>query len=215
MAITKFDKPTLKFMRPSIVKALSVLEEEFGIKVTLGNATFTSSHVNVKFEMAVIGESGQAETGVVTDFKRYAYQYGLAATDLGRPFVCHGDEFIILGLRTKAPKRPIIAQGAKGKKFVFPASLVKAGLLPQKEFSPAEVKVKIDEMKAAQQSAAPMKGVTGQVWALADKMIALPTFENEPSDPAFRRAVLEACSKAGINPATAATQFNKWRKARA
>lgn len=46
--------------------------------------------------------------------------------------------------------------------------------------------------------------VTGNVWAIADKLSA--------KAPALRKDVLEAAVKAKINPSTAATQYGKWRK---
>jgi hypothetical protein len=47
-------------------------------------------------------------------------------------------------------------------------------------------------------------GPVAQVWAICDK---LPR--------ATRKDVLAACEKAGINPATAVTQFYRWKKAKA
>lgn len=46
---------------------------------------------------------------------------------------------------------------------------------------------------------------TGQVWSISDAISA------KLGEPAPRKEVLDACEKAGINPATAATQYGKWR----
>jgi len=51
--------------------------------------------------------------------------------------------------------------------------------------------------------AAPSKGATARVWQIADSMPG-----------ADRKAIIAACIAAGINEATAGTQFSKWRKAR-
>lgn len=52
------------------------------------------------------------------------------------------------------------------------------------------------------------KGVTGQVWEIADRLYAAAG--NTMPD---RKQVMEDCTAAGINSATAATQFAKWKKA--
>lgn len=52
------------------------------------------------------------------------------------------------------------------------------------------------------------KGVTGQVWEIADRLYAAAG-NNMPD----RKLVMEECTAVGINSATAATQFAKWKKA--
>ena len=54
---------------------------------------------------------------------------------------------------------------------------------------------------------APTKGVTAQVWAIADTFLV----EKGAVD---RAAIIKLCEAAGIHPATAATQFSKWKRAR-
>jgi hypothetical protein len=51
-------------------------------------------------------------------------------------------------------------------------------------------------------TSAPSKGATAKVWEIAN---SLPG--------ADRKAIMAACISAGINPATAGTQYSKWRKA--
>lgn len=47
---------------------------------------------------------------------------------------------------------------------------------------------------------------TGKVWEIADSI----SEENER--PAYRKEVLAAAEEASIHPATAATQYGRWRK---
>lgn len=54
---------------------------------------------------------------------------------------------------------------------------------------------------------APVRGVTAQVWGIADSVL------NEKG-AADRAAVMALCAAAGINAATAGTQYSKWKKAR-
>ena len=48
--------------------------------------------------------------------------------------------------------------------------------------------------------------VTGRVWEIADELSA------QEGEPAKRGDVLKATEAEGINPATAATQYGRWRK---
>lgn len=47
---------------------------------------------------------------------------------------------------------------------------------------------------------------TGRVWEIADAM------SNDAGEPAKRKPVLDAAIAEDINPATAATQYGRWRK---
>lgn len=235
MKIAQFDRPILKAIRPTIEEALKVLETEFGVKVSLGKATFTHNNVKFQFEMAIVGKNGEALSGPAADFKREAVLYGLHPNDLGRHFVCRGEEFIITGLKPNARKRPILARGKGNKQYVFPASLVKNGLLgPAPASSPQPGKRKfglgdegagapnipkpppsqmppppISEMFSIKTVGAPSGGVTKRVWDIADQVVGQV---GTPKD--LRDQIISVCVEQGINRATAATQYSKWRKAR-
>lgn len=47
---------------------------------------------------------------------------------------------------------------------------------------------------------------TGRVWEIADKLSA------DSGEPVARKAVLDAAMAEGINAATAATQYGRWRR---
>lgn len=231
MKITQFDKPTLRLMRPSIEKALSVLEAEFGIKVQLRGASFTETDVTYKFELAIINSNGQAETKSVTDFKNLAHHFGLDPADLGRKFKCQGEEYTISGLKPGASKRPILATNRTGKTFVFPVTLVKAGLLGPKTNTqlPASGGRKfgigqtititkndiarlgsilpgLTQVPPPPAPSQPKAGATKRVWEIADALIINNKFN--------RADMIAACVAEGINPSTAATQLGKWKKVR-
>jgi hypothetical protein len=52
----------------------------------------------------------------------------------------------------------------------------------------------------------PGGGATGKVWEISDGISA------QLGAPAPRKAVIEAATAAGINPATIATQYGRWRR---
>ena len=58
----------------------------------------------------------------------------------------------------------------------------------------------------------PKGGITGQVWAIADTERA-KLAPAEHGGKAERAAIIGACTAAGIDPSTAATQYSKWKRA--
>lgn len=57
-------------------------------------------------------------------------------------------------------------------------------------------------------ASAPVKGATAKVWTIADRITA------EKGGTIDRGAIIAACEAEGINPATAATQFSKWKRSK-
>ena len=49
-------------------------------------------------------------------------------------------------------------------------------------------------------------GATGKVWLIADRVYGQSGLD--------RKAIIDACIAEGINPATAGTQYSKWKKAK-
>lgn len=59
----------------------------------------------------------------------------------------------------------------------------------------------------------PVKGATAKVWVIADAYYAgLPA--NHVLNRTDRGAIIAKCEAEGINPATAATQFSKWKRSK-
>lgn len=76
---------------------------------------------------------------------------------------------------------------------------------PEKE-AKEEKAPKVEQPKANGVSRPKDGTKTGQVWAIADEL------SEAAGEPAKRKPVLEAAETAGINAATAATQYGRWRK---
>lgn len=60
------------------------------------------------------------------------------------------------------------------------------------------------QASSGEPGSAPSGGATRKVWEIADRIFADKGID--------RAAIIEACVAEGINPATAATQFSKWKK---
>jgi len=117
---SRIDRQVCKDLRAAIAEALASVEAEFGVAISLGNATFTRERVTFKVEAATVDENGDANTKEAADFKLHALEYGLQPHDLGRSFDSLGTTFTIVGLKPRSKKYPILARSAKdGKVYKF------------------------------------------------------------------------------------------------
>lgn len=101
--------------------ALAELCHEFGVTMTTKGGRFDATLYNPRWTFTVLN----AESGIPADFSRYAVMFGLAPADYGRTFVSAGTSYKIVGLNMKAPRYPILAERGDGKRFKFPADIVK------------------------------------------------------------------------------------------
>lgn len=106
---------------------LQDIEKEYGIKISLGNCTYSDSNATFKLEVSDIGDNGEVMTKEAEDFKRRASLYGLSPKDLGRVIKdpLSGEEYTIIGLKTRSTKYPILAKGKNGKTYKFPVDVIK------------------------------------------------------------------------------------------
>jgi hypothetical protein len=121
------DKPKIRDMRPVIEAALKSVEERFGVKVKVGNASFTPNNVVFKVEFAELVD-GKAVTKEIEDFKRNAVFFGLQPDDMGKTFLFRNDAYTVCGLAPKSRKAPVLARRTDGKVFKFPVAEVRLWL---------------------------------------------------------------------------------------
>ena len=133
MKITAIDRKALQYLRGVIDSALDELSNEqgWGIKLQLGNGSYSGSNGHFKLNISAIDESGTVVTEEAEDFKRYAELYGLKPEWLGESFtytsVKRGsspETYKIIGLKARARKRQILTEDGNGKRVVWPAKNV-------------------------------------------------------------------------------------------
>jgi len=124
MTIDKLDRSTIRLIKEKIEFALCDVEQALGLRITLGNARFTSENVTFKLEAATENSDGSANTKIVQDFRLHASRYGLRPTDLGKKFDQRRSTFTIIGLMTNRPKYPILVVNQNGKRYKFPAASI-------------------------------------------------------------------------------------------
>lgn len=125
--IKTFDRSTVKAMRQPLEDALSVIEKQFGVKVTVGNASFTGENVTFKVELATVAADGTVNDKHVSDFKMLCGMYDLKPEHLGAEVVYAGTTYKITGLNPKAPRYPInVERVSDGRGFRLPERAVRA-----------------------------------------------------------------------------------------
>ena len=133
MKITAIDRKALQYLRGVIDSALDELSNEqgWGIKLQLGNGSYSGSNGHFKLNISAIDESGTVVTEEAEDFKRYAELYGLKPEWLGESFTYSSvkrgsspETYKIVGLKARARKRQILTEDGNGKRVVWPAKNV-------------------------------------------------------------------------------------------
>jgi hypothetical protein len=88
-----------------------------------------------------------------------------------------------------------------------PAAAPAAPTAPAADAAPAEPKKRGSSLPQQNGVSRPKPGgKTGTVWEVSDRISA------EKQSPAPRKDVMDACKAMGINEATIATQYGRWRK---
>lgn len=124
--ITSLDRSSLRVISAEMETALAGIAAKYGISIEKAGGTFGYTNAVVKFKLAV-SQNGKFITKEQTDFELYASSYGLKKTDLGKQFKYANRKFEIIGLNSRASRRPILAKDiSSGKVFRFEAASVKS-----------------------------------------------------------------------------------------
>lgn len=120
----EFTRTNLKEIREEIVSVLEVVAENHDINFNLGNITFTPEKFTVKLtaistkaaDGSVLTEQAQA----YLDIQKFKESIGQPIKNLGDIFIFQGEEFEIIGWKSRARKYPLIGKNVKtGKRFTF------------------------------------------------------------------------------------------------
>lgn len=123
MKISSFDRATVKNLRSDIDKALATISKKYGIEISAGNASFTSSNVTYKVQAAVKAASGVTMTKEASDFNLYA-SINLSGFKLGQTISLQGKEYTIAGWKVRAQRNPVIVT-RDGKSYRVSAEMIK------------------------------------------------------------------------------------------
>ena len=101
----EFDRPTVRTLLGDLQSELNAVARKLGVKLTVGRASYTETLATIQLEAGVIGADGVAESGMASDFKRWAARFGLQPTDLHRSFTEDKTTWKIIGLKPKSHQR--------------------------------------------------------------------------------------------------------------
>jgi hypothetical protein len=118
------DRAKANAISADVEQAIAHLGMRHGIEIKVGRGSFTGTSYTLKIESADISASGEVQSKEHVAFKRYADRYGLQASDLGRSFEYDGRHYTIIGLNTRAPKRPIQTKTRSGKVYVWGSDFI-------------------------------------------------------------------------------------------
>jgi len=135
--MNRFDKPTIRSLRPELEKALADVCAKHGFTARIGSGSFSDFECKFQLILELDGAGEAKSTAKQADFERYATLYGLEPTDLGKTFLVGGSLYSITGISPNRPKFPIDGVRHDGRKFKFPAMTVKAALARSKNTASA------------------------------------------------------------------------------
>jgi hypothetical protein len=131
-AITTLDKHTLKRFRTAFDVSMRELERAFeGLSIKLGNVRFSDSNATGKVEINLVNADGRVETPEWSNYSTFAGTAmfpDLKDEWLGARFYedSRSMGMTIIGLNTRAQKRPVVVEGDDGKVFGFPENSIVA-----------------------------------------------------------------------------------------
>ena len=121
---TEIKKAESQQLRKAINVALKEALKDLGVKVDLGNMTFTGSQVSAKLTIRLEDHDHAQGT-----FNIYCFRYGLKRSDWKAPFTYGKDKFEISGIRPRATRRPILGRKVGTNDiFTFPITVIEAAL---------------------------------------------------------------------------------------
>jgi hypothetical protein len=119
------DRATVGELHAQLQQALEDFAEARGLKVMVGDASFTSNNVVFKVELAVVGPGGNAITREAEAFLHHAACCGLSPDHLGKTISRAGRILKIVGLNTRSRTAPILVADETGQVFKLPAATVR------------------------------------------------------------------------------------------
>jgi hypothetical protein len=115
--ITSLDRHTIRGINKDILEALRVVEQKYGVKITMGSTSYTSDNFSSKINVS-IKKDGVVMSKEVKDFITYGKNMGIRK-NLGDSFTFKDKKYVITGLKLTSPKYPVLAKDELDRTFKF------------------------------------------------------------------------------------------------
>jgi hypothetical protein len=126
----------IRELREKLQAVLDEFAKSNDLQATVGAASFTPNNVRFQLDLSVVGEDGEAITREAETFRLHAQSFGFSPDQLGEPFLHNGKRLKIVGLNIRSTRFPIIAADEEGKRYKYPAELVRALIRLSQEKQP-------------------------------------------------------------------------------
>jgi hypothetical protein len=129
------NKLTLTAFRKDFTSAVAGLEEKYGVKVVLGNISYSDTEFHGKLTVSNPRSAKEVDTLEETNYRMYAPMfYDLPENTFGKEVVFNTKRLKIVGINTRCTKSPIkLEEVLTGKKYKASADSVKNMLKRQEE----------------------------------------------------------------------------------
>jgi hypothetical protein len=130
--IKEFDKNNLTTLRNDFDTAMRQLAAKHGVRIRLKTLRYDTLKANGTVEFIAVGDANTATDPQAAqlaiykaEFAKYAASFGLKPEQHGSIIKSGRDTYKLVGLKPKAPKRPILAQNvADGRIYILTESSI-------------------------------------------------------------------------------------------
>tara|TARA_Y100000758_G_C16019650_1_gene410640 strand:- start:282 stop:698 length:417 start_codon:yes stop_codon:yes gene_type:complete len=118
--ITEINPKTIKDIRQLISDSLAVVLEDNNLRMDFGNGSYDDTSVKFSgFRISLADSLTPQEKALESVIATHKYAEHLVTIDKSKIGVDRGQQFKLVGFKTRARKRPFVIQDVKtGKKFV-------------------------------------------------------------------------------------------------
>lgn len=107
-------------IRKQMENALSPIEQQFGITITIGNMRYSTSEFKTSITGIVNNENGESINPQEKAYQQ-AQVFNSKMKNLGEKIKVSGKIYTICGWKPRASKYPLIAKTKTGAEYIFPA----------------------------------------------------------------------------------------------
>jgi hypothetical protein len=116
---------SIKSFRTDFAEAVKYLESKYGVKISLGNITYTTTDFTTKLIVQNGATNEDAEKIAFEKDVLYFTNYGLTKNDYNKEFIVQGKKYYLVGFKKRARKKPFVIKDVTGTKYVCTSETLK------------------------------------------------------------------------------------------